>query len=178
MLYNKIKKIKAILFDVDGVLADGKIVHSANGDELKFFNVMDGLGITMLRMAGIKTGIITGRKGAVIEKRFKELKMDFLSMGQFSKLEPLKEFMDENGLAFEEIAYMGDDILDLPILSRVGFAAAPANLCEEIKPYCDYVTKAEGGNGAVRELIDLVLKTQEKFEDIFQKLANLPEDNG
>ena len=176
VFYNKIKKIKAVLFDVDGVFADGKIVYSAKGDELKFFNVQDGLGVTMLQLAGIKTGIITGRKGPVIKKRFDDLKMDYLSMGHFSKLEPLNEFMEEYKISLEEIAYMGDDILDLPILSRVGFAAAPANLCEDIKPYCDFVTKSAGGEGAVRELIDLILKTQDKYNDIFFKLANLPEN--
>lgn len=175
MFYKKLQKIRGVIFDVDGVLTDGKIVHSNNGDELKQFNVQDGLGITMLKMAGIKTGIITGRKGVIIEKRAEELKIDFLSMGHFSKLEPLQDFMEKYGLDADQIAYMGDDILDLPILSRVGFALGPSNIKEEVKPFVDFVTAKKGGDGAVREFSDLLLKSQNHFDHIFEQLANFPE---
>jgi len=175
LIYSKIKKIKAVLFDVDGVLTDGKIIYSKSGDELKHFNVQDGLGITMLRLGGIKAGIITGRKSELIKRRADELKMDFLSMGHFSKLEPLDEFMLKFSMTLEEIAYMGDDILDLSILSRCGFAVGPANVVEEVKPHLDYVCHQEGGMGAVRELIDLILKTQNKYQPIFDQLAQLQE---
>jgi 3-deoxy-D-manno-octulosonate 8-phosphate phosphatase (KDO 8-P phosphatase) len=174
MLYSKLKKIKAVLFDVDGVLADGHIIHSNHGDELKSFDVQDGLGITMLRLAGLKTGIITGRDVPMVAARAKELKMDYLSMGHFSKLEPLMEAKEKLGLDLSEIAYLGDDILDLPILSRVGFAVAPANGVEELKPHLDYVCKKTGGNGAVREFVDLLLRTQGKYDELFTRLTNLP----
>jgi 3-deoxy-D-manno-octulosonate 8-phosphate phosphatase (KDO 8-P phosphatase) len=174
VLYTKLKRIKAVLMDVDGVLTAGNIIFSENGDELKFFNVQDGLGITMLRKAGAITGIITGRESRIVRRRYEELKMDFISMGHFSKLEPLEKFLSEYKIQPEEVAYIGDDILDLPVLSRVGFAAAPANAREELKPYLDYLCHASGGEGAVREFADLLLKTQGKYNTIFSELAQFP----
>jgi 3-deoxy-D-manno-octulosonate 8-phosphate phosphatase (KDO 8-P phosphatase) len=175
MLYQKLKKIRAVLFDVDGVLTAGHIIHSNAGDELKHFDVQDGFGITMLRLAGFKTGIITGRDVPLVAARAKELKLDFLSMGHFSKLEPFQEALIALDMEADEVAYMGDDILDLPILSRVGFAVAPANCRPELKAYVDLVTRARGGQGAVREFSDFLLRNNGKYDELFAKLANLPQ---
>ncbi len=167
---SKIMKIKLILMDVDGVLTDGQIIYSEKGDEIKAFNVQDGLGITLARMAGLKTGIITGRHSDLVERRALELKMDVISQGNFSKLPEYEKIKNELNLSDDEIAYIGDDILDLPILKRVGFSVAVANARDEVKAACDYVTLNSGGKGAVREVIDKILKRQDKFYQLMEQL--------
>lgn len=155
---NKIKPIKLILMDVDGVLTDGGIILGSNGFEMKIFNVQDGAGVTLARKAGLKVGIITGRESEAVARRVQELKMDVVSQGHFNKLGEYERIKNEMNLDDSEIAYIGDDILDLCILERVGFAAAPQNARPEVKSQVAYVTRANGGNGAVRELIDMILK--------------------
>jgi 3-deoxy-D-manno-octulosonate 8-phosphate phosphatase (KDO 8-P phosphatase) len=171
-LKKKLQKITLILFDIDGVLCSGDINYLDNGSELKTFNVQDGLGITLAHLAGLKTGIITGRKSEVIERRAGELKIDIVSQGSFNKLTPYFEIKNEYHLQDEQICYIGDDLLDLPILELVGFSVAVANAREEVKAVCDYVTVANGGKGAVREVIDLILKRQNKFDALIKSLLN------
>jgi 3-deoxy-D-manno-octulosonate 8-phosphate phosphatase (KDO 8-P phosphatase) len=168
----KLAKIKVLLFDVDGVLTTGNITYTDAGHEIKSFNVQDGMGITLARLAGLKTGIITGRKSKIVERRAKELKVDFLSQGRFNKLPAYQKIVSENGLDHSEICYIGDDILDLVILNRVGFSVAVANAREEVKAECDYITVATGGNGAVREVVDMILKRQGKFNVLLESLIN------
>lgn len=168
----KIQRIKMILFDVDGVLCSGDIAYLDNGSELKTFDVQDGMGITLARLAGLKTGIITGRKSAAIEKRSDELKIDVLKQGHFNKLDPYNQVKEEFGISDNEICYVGDDVLDIPLLSRVGFSASVSNAREEVKAICDYVTIARGGRGAVREIIDFILKSQGKFDQLIDSLIN------
>jgi len=172
-LKQKIQKIKMILFDVDGVLCSGDITYLDNGIELKTFDVQDGMGITLARLAGLKTGIITGRKSAAIEKRADELKIDVLKQGSFNKLEPYNEVKKEFGFNDNEICYVGDDVLDIPLLNLVGLSASVLNAREEVKSICDYVTVAKGGRGAVREIIDLILKGQGKFDQLIDSLINI-----
>jgi 3-deoxy-D-manno-octulosonate 8-phosphate phosphatase (KDO 8-P phosphatase) len=170
-LKNKIQQIRLIIFDVDGVLCSGDITYVDNGDEIKTFDVQDGMGITLARMAGLKTGIITGRKSKVIDRRAEELKIDILSQGSFDKLEPYLKIKQQVNLEDTQICYIGDDLLDLAILNRVGFSVAVANAREEVKAVCDYITVCKGGRGAVREVIDLILKRQGKFNVLLESLS-------
>ena len=162
-LLPKLKKIKAIFLDVDGVLTDGSIIYGSDGNELKVFGSHDGFGITTAIENGIRVGIITGRKSDVVERRAMELGIVDLYQGSIDKVTPLERIKKTYSLDKSEIAYIGDDILDLPILVKVGFSAAPANSVRQVKMRVDYVCKAQGGHGAVREVIDLVLKGQKKI---------------
>ncbi|HED09832.1 MAG TPA: 3-deoxy-D-manno-octulosonate 8-phosphate phosphatase, partial [Caldithrix abyssi] len=119
-MQSKIKKIKLLLMDVDGVLTDGSIVYNSAGEETKAFNIQDGMGITLMRMAGLKTGIITGRRSAMVERRAGELKYDVVDMGHFDKLPRYRHILEQMGLRQDEVAYIGDDVQDLCILKRVG----------------------------------------------------------
>jgi len=168
---SKIEKLKMILMDVDGVLTRGDITFTSSDEEVKVFNVQDGMGITLARMAGLKTGIITGRKSPMVERRVRELKIDALQMGEFHKLEPFEQVRKDFGLEYEEICYIGDDILDMSILKRVGFSVAVANARDEVKAICDYVTIKSGGQGAVREVIDKILEHQKKLHSIIESLG-------
>jgi len=157
--------------DVDGVMTNGEIIYSSSGDELKMFNVQDGMGITLARMAGLKTGIITGRNSELVRRRAEELKIDILSQGSFNKLPEYEKIKVQNDLNDEEIAYIGDDILDISILKKVGLSISVANARDEVKAVCDYVTVAPGGKGAVREAIELILKRQDKFFNLVDQLS-------
>ncbi len=170
---SKMSKIKMILMDVDGVLTDGSIILGSNNIEIKAFNVQDGLGITLARLAGLKTGIITGRKSDVVEHRAKELKFDVLSQGSFNKYPEYLLIKKQYNLNSEEICYIGDDLLDIAILREVGFSAAPANARDEVKAVCDYVTVAKGGYGAVREVVDKILIRQDKFDGLIRDLITI-----
>lgn len=169
---NKLKNIQMILFDIDGVLCSGDITYIDNGAEIKAFNVQDGMGITLARMAGLLTGIITGRKSETIARRAKELKIDVLSQGSFNKITPYLNILKQFKLKDDNICYIGDDILDMVILNRVGFSVAVANARDEVKAICDYITINNGGKGAVREVIDLILKRQNKFDNLIKELAH------
>jgi 3-deoxy-D-manno-octulosonate 8-phosphate phosphatase (KDO 8-P phosphatase) len=128
------------------------------------------MGITLARLAGLKTGIITGRRSKAIDRRAKELKIDFISQGSFHKIDPYLEILKKSGLSDEAVCYIGDDVLDLPVLERAGFSVAVANARDEVKAVCDYVTVAIGGRGAVREVIDHILKRQRKFDVLLASL--------
>ena len=168
---SKLLKIKMILMDVDGVLTDGDIIYSSAGNEMKKFCVQDGMGITLARLAGIKTGIITGRSSELVLRRAEELSFDIVSQGNRQKLETYEQIKKEYNFYDEEIAYIGDDIPDLSILKRVGFSVAVANARDEVKALCDYVTVQPGGRGAVREVIDKILKRQDKFYQLLEELS-------
>ncbi|MEZ0323637.1 MAG: HAD-IIIA family hydrolase [Hydrogenothermaceae bacterium] len=162
----KVRKIRWAFFDVDGVLTDGKIILDGNGNEIKNFNVKDGIGIYMLRLADIKTGIISGRNSKAVEKRAQELKIDIVIQGSYDKLKDYKKLKEEYNFSDEEVMFMGDDIVDLPILTKVGFAVTVPNAPQEVKEICHYITKSRGGFGAVREVCDLILKIQGKYQEI------------
>jgi 3-deoxy-D-manno-octulosonate 8-phosphate phosphatase (KDO 8-P phosphatase) len=159
-----LEKIKLLLLDVDGVMTDGRIVFDANGVESKFFNVKDGHGIKMLQREGIEVGIISGRQSQVVANRATELGISRVYQKAIDKLAPYLDILDKTGLDDSQIAFMGDDIIDIPVLRRVGFAAAPADAVEEVFPHVHFVAKNGGGYGAVRELCDLILKGQGKWE--------------
>ncbi|MDT8441267.1 MAG: HAD-IIIA family hydrolase [Desulfuromonadales bacterium] len=151
-------RIRLLLLDVDGVMTDGRIIYDNQGNELKAFNVKDGHGLKLLQRAGIRVGIITGRQSQVVARRAEELGIDLLYQGAKDKRLPFAEILERLDLQPEEVAYVGDDLIDLPILRRVGFAAAVADAVDEIKPYVDLVTRRRGGCGAVREICDHLLK--------------------
>jgi 3-deoxy-D-manno-octulosonate 8-phosphate phosphatase (KDO 8-P phosphatase) len=159
-LAKRVKRIKMILFDVDGVMTDGGIYYSADGLELKRFNVQDGYGVARAREQGLKIGMVSGRSTPIVETRAKELNVEDLFQDVADKLVVVPEIQKRHGLNEEEIAFMGDDLFDLPLLRAVGFSAAPSNARSKVRKAVDYVTEAEGGNGAVRELIDFILKHQ------------------
>ncbi len=162
-IQSKAKKIKLLLLDVDGVLTDGRILLDNQGNELKAFHVRDGHGIKMAQRAGIIIGIITGRKAEVVNIRARELGIQEVHQGSHEKIKVYDSILAKYGLGDDAVAYMGDDVVDLDIFKRAGFAVTVADADPSVKPYVDMVTKAAGGRGAVRELINLILKHQGKL---------------
>ena len=163
---NKLSAIKLLLLDVDGVMTDGRIIYDNQGNELKAFDVKDGHGLKMLQRAGITVGIITGRSSDLVARRAAELGIDILYQKALNKLEPYLEILSEQGLTDRQVAYVGDDIVDLPVLRRVGFGVTVADANPEVLPLVDYVTQRPGGRGAVREVCDLLLKAQGKWHEL------------
>lgn len=154
----KLKNIKLLLLDVDGVMTDGGIIYDGNGLETKVFNVKDGHGIKMLQRYGIEVGIITGRTSRVVEIRAAELGINIVYQGALKKLDSYQDVKLKTGLSDSQIAYVGDDVIDVPVMRRVAFSAAPADGLPEALGVADYVTSKGGGKGAVREVCDLILK--------------------
>ena len=163
--------IKLVLLDVDGTLTDGRIYRGNNGEELKRFNVKDGYAIVNAQKLGIEFGIITGRKSELVEIRAKELKIKYLYQGISEKTVILEEIMKKDGLSKEEIAYMGDDLNDFLIMKQVGLSGTPKDAVDEVIQVADFVSKKNGGSGAVREFIEHILKKDGKWE-IFLKNIN------
>lgn len=162
----KTKAIKLLLLDVDGVLTDGRITYDNQGNELKSFDVKDGHGLKLLQRAGIEVGIITGRKSDLVARRAVELGIDILYQGALRKLDPYLEILEKLGLDDEQVAYVGDDLIDLPVLRRVGFSATVSDAHPEMFPLVDYVCQRGGGRGAVREVCDLLLKGCGHWEQV------------
>lgn len=158
MMNEKLQNIRLLILDVDGVMTDGRIIYDANGLETKFFNVKDGHGIKMLQRYGVEVGIITGRTSVVVDFRARELGIELVYQGSLRKLESYDDIKIKTGLSDHQIAYMGDDIIDVPVMRRVGFSAAPADALPEVTSLVDYVARNSGGKGAVREVCDLILK--------------------
>lgn len=168
----KAKNIQLLLLDVDGVLTDGNLIYSHEGKESKAFNTQDGFGLRMLQDAGIEVGIITARSSEALERRSLDLKITHLYQGAANKLEAYKNIIKETGLKPFEIAYMGDDWLDLVLLKRVGLAVAPANAVPEVQDIAHYTTEQHGGHGAVREICDLILEAMGKHKALLQQYMN------
>lgn len=167
-ILDRAKKIKVVVLDVDGVLTDGGIYESNEKELFKRFNCRDGLGISLARKSGLILAIITGRISPPVEYRAKELKFDGFWQGVMDKRDAYRELKQKFSLADEEICYVGDDLIDLPILTQVGFAAAVADAVPEVKERVHYVAKFNGGHGAVRDVIEYILKAQGKWESILQ----------
>lgn len=161
-LQSKTKKIKLLLLDVDGVLTNGTIILDNQGNELKAFHVRDGHGIKLAQRAGIVMGIITGRKSEVVNIRARELGIEEVHQGALKKIEAYESILAKYGVHDEEVAYMGDDIVDVEIFKRVGVAVTVSDADPSVRPYVDMITKTAGGRGAVREFINLLLKSQGK----------------
>ncbi len=154
----KAARIGLLLLDVDGVLTNGQIIYDGAGNELKMFDVRDGHGLKLLQRAGIRVGIITGRSSEVVARRAAELGIEIVYQGAADKLVPYREIVEQTGVPEAEIAYVGDDLVDLPVLRRVGFAATVADADAEVRRRVDYVAGLPGGRGAVREICELLLK--------------------
>jgi 3-deoxy-D-manno-octulosonate 8-phosphate phosphatase (KDO 8-P phosphatase) len=162
----RLKKIKLLILDVDGVMTDGRIIFDSNGVESKFFNVKDGHGIKMLQRSGVEVGIISGRESMVVTNRAKELGIDRVYQKAIDKLTPFLAILADTGLAAEEVAFVGDDVIDIPVLKRVGLAAAPPDAVAEVLPCVHFVTTMGGGWGAVREVCDLIMKAQGTWGEV------------
>jgi len=162
----QLAKIKLLALDVDGVLTDGSINIGNDGELFKAFNAKDGLGISVAQREGLRIAIITGRKSSIIHKRAEELGITLLREGVKDKYAELLRLQKELSLNKDEIAYMGDDLNDLPAFKAAGLSFAPADACEEVVKHADVVVHHNGGKGAVRESIELLLKAQNKWEQI------------
>lgn len=165
-MHEQLKHIELLLLDVDGVMTDGRIIWDAHGVETKAFNVKDGHGIKLVQRAGIQVGIITGRTSPVVDLRARELGIEILYQGALKKLDSYLDIKQRTGLADHQIAYMGDDVIDVPVMRRVGFSAAPADALPEVSAVADYVARCVGGMGAVRELCDLILKARGVWQEL------------
>ena len=159
-LLEKAAKIKLVILDVDGVLTDGKVTYTSEGEELKSFNIKDGLGIKLLQKASIKVGIITGRNSPMVARRASELSIDPIVQGREDKAEAMKAVAETCELTYEQIAYMGDDLPDLGALRLAGLAFAPADAHAEVLAVTDWTATRGGGQGAVREMCDHLLTSR------------------
>lgn len=159
-------KIKLLVFDVDGVLTNGQIIFGTDGELMKIFHAQDGLGISAAHRAGLKTAIITGRQSEMVHKRGTELKITDIYQGTIDKVAALHEIVTKYHLSLEEVAYLGDDLNDLPVMSQVGLACAVNNAVTEVKAAAHYTAVHEGGRGAAREVIEMILKIQGKWEQV------------
>lgn len=171
-LIARAKNVKLLLLDVDGVLTDGTLLFSHDGNESKGFNTQDGFGIRLLQEAGVKVGIITARHSEAVAKRAENLKLRYTYLGSSDKLSAYKDILGKSGLKPFEIGYMGDDWLDLVLLTRVGLAVAPANGVDEVKDIVHHVTDKQGGAGAVREVCDLILRAKGRHQELLQSYMN------
>ena len=163
------KHIKLIVLDVDGVMTDGRIILDNHGNELKAFYVRDGHGIKLAIRAGIIMAIITGRHSGVVEKRAVELGIKDVYQGVKEKLPAYLELLSKYNLKDEEVAFMGDDIVDIPLMRRVGLAAAPSDADELTKEKADFVSIKRGGRGAVRDFVELILRASNKWDSIIEE---------
>lgn len=159
-LLQRTHAIKLAIFDVDGVLTDGKLYFLVDGSEFKTFNTLDGQGIKMLINSGVRTAIISGRKTPVVERRAQNLGIQHLYQGREDKLDVLDELLGELSLSYEQVAYLGDDLPDLPVIRRVGLGMAVANANEFVRQHAHGVTQARGGEGAAREFCELIMRGQ------------------
>ena len=163
--------IKLLLMDCDGVLTDGRLMLLENGGEQKQFNVRDGHGIVLLHRAGLKSGIISGRSSTLVERRATELGMDpqFVCQGSLNKIKDFEEMIAKSDFAEHEIAFIGDDVTDIPLMQRVEFSVAVADAVAETSSVAHYVTAAPGGHGAVREVAEIILKAQGHWTTLMKR---------
>jgi len=168
------KDIQLLVLDVDGVLTDGSLVINADGSESKTFNALDGHGIKMWRRAGLKVAFLSGRKSEPTAHRAKQIGADFCLEECHDKLEAFENLIRQAGLSAEQTAFIGDDLPDLPVIRCAGFSAAVANAVEQARKSADYVTKKSGGSGAVREVIEYILKKNGKWQELLKRY--LPEE--
>lgn len=169
-LIEKIKKIKLIATDVDGVLTEGFVFIREDSEEpFGKFNILDGFAVIMAREVGLKTVVISGRKSEATEARCRKLGMDEAFTGVNDKSIQIRQVSEQFGIALDEIAYIGDDLIDLPALKLAGFKCAPSNAVNDIKSFVDYVSEYKGGTGAFRDIVELILRTQGKYQQIVDK---------
>jgi 3-deoxy-D-manno-octulosonate 8-phosphate phosphatase (KDO 8-P phosphatase) len=168
-LQTKAEKIRLLICDVDGVLTDGSLFFGDDGQEYKAFNSLDGHGIKMLQESGIQIAIITGRTSNVVLHRMKNLSITTIYQGQSDKLIAFQQLLDDFNFNADEVAYMGDDVIDLPVMIRVGLAVAVANAHELVKQHADMTTDNRGGHGAVREFCEFIIKAQGNYDSLMSR---------
>ncbi|KPK26863.1 MAG: 3-deoxy-D-manno-octulosonate 8-phosphate phosphatase [Betaproteobacteria bacterium SG8_40] len=163
-LARRAERVRLALFDVDGVMTDGTLFIGANGESFKPFNILDGLGLKLLRSSGVATGIITGRASAAVEARVAELAIDHCVTGASDKLRADTGLRESLGLDDTQVCYMGDDLPDLPVLRRCGLAFCPPGAVAQIREQAHFITQTGGGKGAVREACELIMQAQGTWE--------------
>ena len=168
---DKAKNIKLVILDVDGVMTDGRIVIDDNGVESRNFDIKDGMGVVVLMMSGVEVAIITSKKSGAVRHRAEEVKIKRFQEGIKKKTEPYEEMLKEMGITDAEVAYVGDDLVDLSMMKRVGLPIAVGDAVDDVKQHAAYVTKARGGYGAVREVAEMILKSQDKWDKILSKIS-------
>jgi len=161
-----IPNLKLLLLDVDGVLTDGRVGLLAGGEEIKFFSIYDGIALRMLQTSGWKVGFLSGRSSRVVEDRARELEVEIVVQGSKDKAGDLEKILKRTGLQASQVAYVGDDLPDIPVLKRVGFAATPANAPEAVRLCAHYVSERCGGDGAVREVVELLLRVTGQWDSL------------
>ncbi len=166
------KNIKLLILDVDGVLTDGKLYIGENSEEIKAYNIKDGLGMCILMENGVEIAIITGRSSKSVENRMTNLGIKHLYQGKLAKRESYEKLLTDLKLTPEEVAYIGDDLIDIPVMTKVGLPVAVADAHSKAKEIAKHITTNIGGNGAVREVCDLILDAQGKLENIYSKFIN------
>ncbi len=171
--YEKAKKIKLVIFDIDGVLTTGALFIGDDGQEYKAFNSKDGHGLRMLQNGGVEVAIITGRTSNVVEHRAKDLGITRIYQGKREKLPAYEELLKETGLNHEDIAYVGDDVVDLPVMSKVGLSICVNDGHDFVKQHAHWVTKANGGCGAGREVCEMILDAKGKLHDMLQSYLSV-----
>ena len=162
-LKDRAKKIKLLLLDVDGVLTDGRIIYDSRGRDMKFFDVHDGMGVYLLKKSGIPTILITAKGSRTIKPRAKDMRVDTVFENISPKSAVLKKIVKKYKINLDEICFVGDDLVDLCLMKKVGFPIAVFNACSEIKQVAHYITLRQGGRGAVREVAELILKSKGKW---------------
>ena len=165
------KDIKLVILDVDGVMTDGRIVIDDNGVESRNFDIKDGMGVVVLMMSGVEVAIITSKKSGAVRHRAEELKIKRFNEGIKKKTEPYEEMLKEMGITDAQVAYVGDDLVDLSMMKRVGLPIAVGDAVDDVKQHAAYVTRARGGYGAVREAAEMILKAQDKWDKILSKIS-------
>ena len=171
---DRARRIRLLLLDVDGVLTDGKILLHHDGTESKQFDIRDGTGIVLAQKAGIRVGLLSARQSAATEERAAQLRITLVHQGALDKRTTYEAIRRELTLEDAEVAFMGDDLLDLPVLGRVGLAAAPADAAEIVRRRVHWVSARRGGDGAVRELTELLLTAQDKWDDLVAEWLPTP----
>ena len=167
-LLQKAQAIKLVAFDIDGIMTDGRLYFTSLGDEIKAFNVKDGLGLNLLRKTGVEVAIITGRTSELVNRRARDLKIDKLVQGREDKKIALQELMEKENLTVEQIAYMGDDLPDLPAIRHAGLGVTVADAVPIVKEHADLITEARGGDGAVREFCDWLMQAQGNLDKVLE----------
>jgi 3-deoxy-D-manno-octulosonate 8-phosphate phosphatase (KDO 8-P phosphatase) len=162
-------RVSLLIVDVDGVLTDGRIVYAEHGDELKCFDVQDGAGLVFWNRTGLKSALITARTSSLLKRRAKEMRVDVLAQGKLVKLPVYEQLLRRYRLTDEQVCVIGDDLMELPLLRRVGFAVAVPNAVEEVRQASHYVTTRCGGRGAVREAIELILKAKGLWDQVLAR---------
>jgi 3-deoxy-D-manno-octulosonate 8-phosphate phosphatase (KDO 8-P phosphatase) len=171
-IHERAARIKLLLMDCDGVLTDGRIWLFENGEEQKGFHTRDGLGMELLHRAGLRSGIISGRRSSAVEMRARGLGMSFIVQGHENKVQAFADILKEADVTSADVAYIGDDLNDIPLMLQSGLGVAVADAALETREHAHYVTTALGGFGAVREVIELILKSQGRWDDLIKSFSN------